>query len=114
MQPDFEVGKSLECSKAKDTFDCKIKPKMKAGCRVAVNVGSLPRPPSHDEWPLKAGARGSCMKTHPLSTGLWVNIKTSYKHKQTTQEAYPFPKYNGHQRAELACAAFSSSPSHHC
>lgn len=54
MQPDFEVGKPMECSKAKDAFDCKIKSKMNAGCHVV----------AHDEWLLTQGARASCMKIH--------------------------------------------------
>lgn len=56
IQPDFEVGKSLECSKAKGAFDCKIKPKMNAGCHVAATVASLPCPLLHDERLLKAGS----------------------------------------------------------
>lgn len=55
MQPDFEVGKSMECSKAKDAFDCKIKSKTNAGCHVVAHVVSLPWPLAHDEWLLKAG-----------------------------------------------------------
>lgn len=41
-QPDFEVGKPLEYSKAKEAFDCKIKSRLNAGCCVVVNVVSLP------------------------------------------------------------------------
>lgn len=41
-QPGFEVGKPLECSKAKEASDCKIKPRMNAACCVVANVASLP------------------------------------------------------------------------
>lgn len=41
-QSDFEVGKPLECSKAKEAFDCEIKPRTNAGCCVVENVVALP------------------------------------------------------------------------
>lgn len=41
-QPDFEVSKPLESSKAKEALDCKIKLRMNAGCYVVVNVVFLP------------------------------------------------------------------------
>jgi hypothetical protein len=42
-QLDFEVSKPLECSKAKEAFDCKIKPRLlySSKCGLSLSARSL-------------------------------------------------------------------------